>query len=67
MRLVAITLSFVSFSTVLFGQAGTGTVTGIVSDPAGAVVARANIGVKRGGGTALSASTHGNADRALHV
>lgn len=46
MRLVAITLFLVFFSTVLFGQAGTGTITGIVSDPAGAVVAGANVEVR---------------------
>ena len=43
MRLVAIALFFVFFSTVLFGQAGTGTITGVVSDPAGAVIAGASI------------------------
>ena len=46
MRLVAIAFFFVFFSTLLFGQAGTGTITGVVSDPAGAVIAGASIEVR---------------------
>src|SRR3984957_16751970 len=34
------------FSTILFGQAGTGTITGTVRDPAGAVVPSAPIEVR---------------------
>ncbi|HTA44929.1 MAG TPA: TonB-dependent receptor [Bryobacteraceae bacterium] len=43
MRLFAIALCLVISSTTLFGQAGTGTITGVITDPAGAVVPNANV------------------------
>jgi hypothetical protein len=36
MRSIAVALCFVLLSIVVFGQAGTGTITGTVTDPAGA-------------------------------
>lgn len=44
-RLSIIALCFALSTSVLFGQAGTGTITGIVTDPAGAVVSGANVEV----------------------
>jgi Carboxypeptidase regulatory-like domain len=41
-----IAFGFVVCSALLFGQAGTGTITGIVTDPAGAAVANANVEVR---------------------
>jgi hypothetical protein len=46
MRTALILLCLVAASGVLFGQAGTGTITGTISDPAGAVVAAAGVEVK---------------------
>jgi len=46
MRIFVVGCCFVLISIGAFGQAGTGTVTGIVSDPAGAVVARAAVEVR---------------------
>ncbi len=46
MRLFAATLYLGLLSTMMFGQAGTGTITGTVTDPAGAVVANAAIEVR---------------------
>ncbi len=46
MRVLAVALSSVLLSISLFGQAGTGTITGTVTDPAGAVVANAAVEVK---------------------
>jgi hypothetical protein len=46
MRLVFVFLLFVLSATALFGQAATGTITGIVTDPTGAVVANAPVEVK---------------------
>ena len=46
MRCLAATLCFVVFSIAVFGQAGTGTITGTVTDPTGAVVANAPIEVR---------------------
>ena len=48
-RLFALRLAFVgliSFAGIAFGQSDRGTITGTVSDPAGAVVASAPIEVK---------------------
>ncbi len=45
-RLFAITLCLLLASLMAFGQAGTGTITGVVTDQTGAVVAGANISVK---------------------
>ena len=49
MRVFAIALCFVLLSIAAFGQAGTGTITGTVTDPAGAVVANAAIEVTNTG------------------
>jgi hypothetical protein len=46
MRLSVIVPCLLVFSAALFGQAGTGTITGTVSDPAGAVVANAAVEVR---------------------
>src|SRR5580658_10648622 len=46
MRLIAILLTLVASAAALFGQAGTGTITGTVTDPAGAVVASAPVEVR---------------------
>src|SRR5262245_15618687 len=46
MRVYALALCFVLLSIGLFGQAGTGTITGTVTDPAGATVANASVEVK---------------------
>lgn len=45
-RLFAITLCLLFASLVAFGQAGTGTITGVVTDQTGAVVAGANVSAK---------------------
>ena len=45
MRVFAVALCFVLLSIAAFGQAGTGTITGTVTDPAGAVVANAAVEV----------------------
>src|SRR5690242_12806722 len=46
MRLFAAILCLGLLSTALFGQAGTGTISGTVTDPAGAVVANAAVEVR---------------------
>src|SRR5580704_13785856 len=46
MRSLKLALCFALFSTFLFGQAGTGTISGTVRDPAGAVVANAPVEVR---------------------
>jgi hypothetical protein len=46
MRLFTIMFGFVLLCGLLFGQAGTGTITGIITDPAGAVIANANVEVR---------------------
>src|ERR1035441_5843895 len=46
MRLVKLALFSALFSACLFGQAGTGTITGTLRDPAGAVIAGAPVEVK---------------------
>jgi hypothetical protein len=46
MRLFAIALCLLVLSITMFGQAGTGTITGTVHDPAGAVVATAAVEVR---------------------
>jgi Carboxypeptidase regulatory-like domain/TonB dependent receptor len=46
LRTLAIALCLVACSSVLFGQAATGTITGIITDPAGAAVANANVEVR---------------------
>src|SRR5206468_2431126 len=46
MRLLTLALCSALFSTVLFGQAGTGVITGTVTDPAGAVVPNTPVEVK---------------------
>lgn len=46
MRQIALVLCLVSLSSAAFGQAGTGTISGTVSDPAGAVVANAAVEVR---------------------
>jgi hypothetical protein len=46
MRQLAVALYLLVLSTVAFGQAGTGTITGTVTDPAGAVIANANVEVR---------------------
>ena len=46
MRLFAIVPGLVICAGVLFGQAATGTITGIITDPAGAVIANANVEVR---------------------
>ncbi len=46
MRAVAVAFGALLCSMSLFGQAGTGTITGTVSDPAGAVIAGASVDVK---------------------
>ncbi len=46
MRLLTVALCCVLFSVALFGQAGTGTITGTVTDPTGAVIANASVEVR---------------------
>src|ERR1700704_3076025 len=46
MRLLTLALCSALFSTILFGQAGTGTITGTVTDPAGAVVPNTPVEVR---------------------
>ncbi len=46
MRTLALILCCVLFSMLAFGQAGTGTITGTVTDPTGAVVANAPVEVR---------------------
>jgi hypothetical protein len=46
MRILAVTLCALFFAAVAFPQAGTGTITGTVVDPAGAVIAGAQVEVK---------------------
>ena len=46
MRWLASAVCFVVFSIAVFGQAGTGTITGTVTDPTGAAVANAPVEVK---------------------
>ena len=46
MRIFAVTLCALFFAALAFPQAGTGTITGTVVDPAGAVVAGAQVEVK---------------------
>jgi hypothetical protein len=46
MRLLTLALCCALFSTILFGQAGTGTITGTVTDPAGAVVPNTPVEVR---------------------
>src|SRR5947208_2136720 len=46
MRILAVVSCFVLSSLAVFGQAGTGTITGTVTDPAGAVIARAPVEVR---------------------
>src|SRR6516162_6946495 len=46
MRGFAVALCLFSLSIAVFGQAGTGTITGTISDPAGAVVANASVEVR---------------------
>src|SRR5579863_4130702 len=46
MRLFSVALCSVAFSAALFGQAGTGTITGTVTDPTGAVIANASVEVR---------------------
>ncbi len=46
MRHIAVVLCLFASSIALFGQAGTGTITGTVTDPAGAVVANAAVEVR---------------------
>jgi hypothetical protein len=46
MRALTITVCLVLFSLVVFGQAGTGTITGTVTDPAGASVVNAPVEVR---------------------
>jgi len=46
MRTFSVALCFALISIVVFGQAGTGTITGVVTDPAGASVANAPVEVR---------------------
>jgi len=46
MRIFIVGCCFVLISIAAFGQAGTGTITGVISDPAGAVIARAAVEVR---------------------
>ena len=46
MRLLAIAVCFSLGAAALFGQAATGTISGTVTDPAGAVVANAQVEVR---------------------
>ena len=46
MRLSVFFLCLIGFSQIAFGQAGTGTITGIVTDPGGAVIANASVEVR---------------------
>ncbi len=46
MRCFAVALCFVMFSIAVFGQAGTGTITGTVTDPTGAAIANAPVEVR---------------------
>jgi hypothetical protein len=46
MRLRTLVLCLTLVPAVVFGQAGTGTITGVVTDPAGAVVVNANIEIR---------------------
>jgi hypothetical protein len=53
MRLVALLFSALIFSSAVFGQGANGTITGTVTDPAGAVVANAPIEAKNTGTSAV--------------
>jgi hypothetical protein len=46
MRCTVIALCFALLPIVVFGQAGTGTITGTITDPAGAIVANASVEVR---------------------
>ena len=46
MRWFASAFCFATFSIAAFGQAGTGTITGTVTDPAGAAIANAPVEVR---------------------
>lgn len=46
MRLLKIALYFAVSCTALFGQAGTGAITGVITDPAGAVIPGADVEVR---------------------
>lgn len=46
MRVLALAIGCAVFSIVAFGQAGTGTITGTVTDPTGAVIANAPVEVR---------------------
>ena len=46
MRFLKLALSSALFTSFLFGQAGNGTITGTITDPAGAVIANAAVEVR---------------------